>query len=52
MNDGDGEGRATFVIGRKIKAVSVPAENRTIQPDGDGFQDEFKKLDVRIYEVE
>ena len=28
------------------------AENRAIQPDGEGFQDEFKKLDLRMYELE
>jgi len=52
VNDGDGEGQAAFTIGRKLKSVSVPAENRTIQPDGETFRDEFRKLDVRIYEVE
>ncbi|MCY3022852.1 MAG: hypothetical protein NTW87_28055 [Planctomycetota bacterium] len=52
VNDGDAEGQVTFAIGRKIKSVTVPAENRTIQPDGESFRDEFKKLDVRVYEVE
>ncbi|MGD0090326.1 MAG: hypothetical protein ABSE73_10440 [Planctomycetota bacterium] len=52
VNNGDGEGQAAFALGRKPKAVSVPAEKRTIQPDGEGFSDGFKKLDVRIYEVE
>jgi hypothetical protein len=52
VNNGNGEGRATFSFGRKIKTVTVPAENRTIQPDGQGFKDEFRKLDVRMYELE
>ena len=52
VNNGDGEGQATFAIGRRVKTVTVPAEHRTIQPDGTGFQDEFKKMDVRMYELE
>jgi hypothetical protein len=39
-------------VGRKLKSVAVLGENRAIQPDGESFQDEFKKLNVRIYEVE
>jgi hypothetical protein len=52
VNDGDGEGRATFSVGRPIRSVSVPAEGRTLQPEGDRFQDAFRKLDVRAYEVD
>lgn len=51
VNNGDGEGQATFTLGRKIKSVTVPAENRSLQPDGERFRDEFKKLEVRVYEV-
>jgi len=50
-NNGDAEGQATFTFDRDITSVSVPAENRSIQPKGRSFQDEFRKLDVRIYEV-
>ena len=50
--NGDGEGRAAFSVGRKLRSVTVPTENRAIQPDGESFQDEFKKLEVRMYEVE
>jgi hypothetical protein len=52
VNNGDGEGRATFSVGRKLKSVTVLGENRAIQPDGENFQDEFKKLEVRMYELE
>ena len=52
VNNGDGKGQAIFTIDRKIKTVTVPAENRTIEPQGQSFQDKFKKLDVRMYEVE
>jgi hypothetical protein len=48
----DEAGRATFTFDREIKTVAVPAEKRTIRPDGHGFQEEFGKLDVRLYEVE
>lgn len=47
-----GEPRATSSVGRKLKSVAVPAENRAIQPHGEGFQDESKKVDVRMYELE
>jgi len=52
VNNGDGEGQATFNLDRKITVVTVPAEKRTIQPKGKSFQDDFKKLDVRMYELE
>jgi hypothetical protein len=55
VNNGDGEGQATFAIGRRFKplsTVSVPAENRSIQANGMSFQDDFKKLDVRMYVLE
>lgn len=52
VNNGDGEGRVTFDVGRKLKRVSVPAEDRVIEPDGERFEDEFKKLTVRRYEIE
>lgn len=51
VNNGDAEGEATFTIGRQIKAVTVPAEKRDITPEGDGFKDTFKKLEVRMYEL-
>jgi len=52
VNNGDGQGQATFTLDRKIKTVTVPRENRAIQPEGQSFRDEFKKLDVRMYELE
>jgi hypothetical protein len=52
VNNGDGEGRAAFFIGRRIKTVRVPAENRSIRSNGMSFQDDFKKLDVRMYVLE
>jgi hypothetical protein len=51
VNNGDGEGQATFTLDREIKGVTVPAEKRTIQPKGKSFQDNFRKLDVRMYEL-
>ena len=51
VNNGDAEGRATFTFDRNISSVSVQAENRIIQPVERSFQDEFKRLEVRIYEV-
>jgi len=52
VNNGDAEGQATFTFERDIKSVSVPAESRSIQPEGRSFQERFGKLDVRIYELD
>lgn len=51
-NDGDGQGTVTFTFPSSLRSIRVPAENRSVPPDGSRFQDEFQKLTVRIYEIE
>ena len=41
----------TFAVGGGIKSVRVVGEDRAIAHDGNRFDDQLKKLDVRIYEV-
>ena len=50
-NDGDGEGKVAFTVARRIKSVRAVGEDRAIAHDGNRFDDQLKKLDVRIYEV-
>jgi hypothetical protein len=51
VNNGDGEGIATFSISKNIHKVTVLGENRTIIPSENSFKYKFKKLDFCIFEV-
>ena len=52
VNNGDADGTVTFSAAKQPKRVTELGDNRRIKPDGRRFQDELKKLDVRIYEIE
>jgi hypothetical protein len=51
-NNGDGEGRVTFTLSAAPRSVRVLGEDRSIIRRQTSFQDELKKLSVRIYEVD
>ena len=49
---GEGETKALFTVpGVKSGKVAVLGENRTIQMDGDHFEDGFQAWDVHLYEI-
>jgi hypothetical protein len=52
VNDGDGEGVATFRLPRPPNKVRVLGESRALVAHGSVIQDEFRKLGVHIYEIE
>ena len=52
VNNGDGEGTATFHLPHAPAKITVPAESRTITPTGSDFSDAFAKLATRAYQVE
>jgi len=52
VNDGDGEGTVAFTFPDAPRSVRVLHQNRTIAPRQSGFQDDLKRLAVRVYEIE
>lgn len=51
VNDGDGAGGVNFTLPKSAKAVRVLGEERSIELRGSSFQDQFDRLDVRVYEI-
>lgn len=51
-NDGDGEGAVRFTLPAAPRSVRETTSGRAIEVAGQGFRDEVKKLDVKIYEIE
>jgi hypothetical protein len=52
VNDGDGEGAATFSLPQEPRSIKVLGEDRPLRRNGAGFQDDFRRLAVHLYEVE
>jgi hypothetical protein len=52
VNNGDGEGTVTFTLPGTVRSVEVVGEDRSIGPQGARFDDELRKLAVRVYEIE
>ncbi len=51
VNNGDGEGAVTFTLDKQVRTVRVIGEGRSIEVKDGAFTDTFKKLQVRIYEL-
>jgi hypothetical protein len=52
VNDGDGEGRVQFQVDAAMGRVREIRANREISAANKTFEDDFKKLQVSIYEIE
>jgi len=52
VNDGDGEGRVTFTLPPQVRTVRMLDADKPLPLDKSVFQDDFRKLDVRIYEAQ
>jgi len=51
VNDGDGEGNATFHFSVAIDSVHEVTQERAIEPNARSFDDHLDRLSVRIYEI-
>lgn len=52
VNDGDGQGTVTFRLPEPPRSIRALGEDRQLRADGGLFQDELRRLDVHIYEIE